>query len=277
MIDGYLDESGIHNGAAVCVVAGYFGGRGQWRKFEVDWKQMLREHKVPMEKFHTKDFYPHPKPKTFFRDEWGGDYQAFQEAVAATISRHKKIHPISAGIIVSDFFKFSMDERRFLTGARKRNGKLVTSGCPKKPYFVPFQLALRTICRYAPIGGKAHFFFGIDRPFYEYATVLFKQIKNDDLHDGEWSWKQRLGDPSAPRAANTPQLQAADFIAHLTYHHMLNAKDKIGLLLPIPLLATCLRNRRSQDDFFFSTRTTLQEGLDQCGPLEESLKLRESS
>lgn len=164
-----------------------------------------------------------------------------------------------------------------MTGARKRDGKLVTSGCPRKPYFVPFQYTLRTICRYAPVGGKAHFFFGIDRPFYEYATALFKQIKNDDLQDGEWSWKQRLGDPSAPRAANTAQLQAADFLANLTYHHMLDAKDKIGSLLPTPLLATCLQNRRSDEDFFFSTQTTLQEGLDQCGPLEESLRLRDSS
>jgi hypothetical protein len=33
MIDAYLDESGIHDGAEVCLIAGYFGGRVQWRKF----------------------------------------------------------------------------------------------------------------------------------------------------------------------------------------------------------------------------------------------------
>lgn len=27
MIDAYLDESGIHDKAAICVIAGYFGGR----------------------------------------------------------------------------------------------------------------------------------------------------------------------------------------------------------------------------------------------------------
>jgi hypothetical protein len=32
MIDAYLDESGIHEGAEVCVIAGYFGGKGQWRE-----------------------------------------------------------------------------------------------------------------------------------------------------------------------------------------------------------------------------------------------------
>ena len=32
MIDAYLDESGIHDGADICVVAGYFGGPSQFKK-----------------------------------------------------------------------------------------------------------------------------------------------------------------------------------------------------------------------------------------------------
>jgi hypothetical protein len=31
--NAYLDESGAHEGASVCLVAGYFGGPGQWKKF----------------------------------------------------------------------------------------------------------------------------------------------------------------------------------------------------------------------------------------------------
>ncbi|MGD0793495.1 MAG: hypothetical protein ABR920_17135 [Terriglobales bacterium] len=41
MIDAYLDESGVHDGAAMCVIAGYFGGNGQFRRFERDWKKVL--------------------------------------------------------------------------------------------------------------------------------------------------------------------------------------------------------------------------------------------
>ena len=34
MIFAYLDESGIHDGAEGCVVAGYFSKKGPWRRLE---------------------------------------------------------------------------------------------------------------------------------------------------------------------------------------------------------------------------------------------------
>ena len=231
MIDAYLDESGIHDGAAVCVIAGYFGGRGKWRKFEDNWKQMLRDFKVPMEKFHTKHLYPEPKEGTWFCDQWSrrDDYKSFHDAIADTIYEHKKIHPVAAGIIVPAFNSFSLDDRRFLTGATMTpKGIPVHPGSPDRPYFVPFQTVVRKICEYAPVGGKAHFFFGIDRSFYNYATVLFKQIMNDSFRiGGPLAWKDRLGTPSAPKAANTAELQAADFLANLTYHHMLDTGESL--------------------------------------------------
>jgi hypothetical protein len=274
MIDAYLDESGIHDGAVVCVIAGYFGGRGKWRKFEDDWKQLLRDFKVPMEKFHAKSFFPYPKPGGFFHNEWKGDYKAFHGAIAETIARHRKIHPVSAGIIVPDFKSFSLDERKFMTGATRdlKSGKLRTSGCPSKPYFVPFQHVVMQICRYAPVGGKAHFFFGIDRPFYRYATVLFQQMKTDVLQGGPWAWKRQLGDPSAPRAANTAQLQIADFLANLTYHHMIDAGPNLGLVQPSLLLYNCIQNRRTDEDFYFSTAKNLRRTLDENTEFTQTLR-----
>lgn len=53
MIAAYLDESG--DSAEVCVIAGYFGGTGQWRKFEVAWRKVLLRFAVPLDKFHAKD------------------------------------------------------------------------------------------------------------------------------------------------------------------------------------------------------------------------------
>jgi hypothetical protein len=32
MLEAYLDESGIHDGAPVCIVAGYFGDQSQMKK-----------------------------------------------------------------------------------------------------------------------------------------------------------------------------------------------------------------------------------------------------
>jgi len=266
MIDAYLDESGIHDGAAYCVIAGYFGGRGQWRKFEKSWKQLLREFRVPMEKFHTKHFYPEPKPNTWFSDHWPrrDDYKLFHNAIATTISQQKKLHPVSAGIVVPAFNSFSLDDRRFMTGAKSNpKGELISPGSPDKPYFVPFTMVVRQICEYAEVGGKAHFFFGIDRSFYRYATTLFEQITNDQFRIGSLAWKDRLGDSSAPRAANTAPLQVADFLANLTYHHMLDMGDLLGTAPPSALLHKCIMNRRVDHDFYFNTKANLEATLQQ--------------
>jgi hypothetical protein len=275
MLNAYLDESGIHNGAAVCVVAGYFGGRGQWRKFEDDWRKMLADFNVPLEEFHAKDIFP--KAKGFFHHtNWNGDIESFRWAIAETIAAHKKVHPISAAIIVDDFNSFSLNERRYLTGATFKLGRAVNSGCPSKPYFCPFLQAVVNICEAAPVGGKAHFFFGLDRQFSGYAIDMFRQIKESDLQSPDkirdFAWKQRLGDPATPLAKETPQLQIADFLANITYNFMLDAGEQMGMLQPTPLIAKCIQNKRSDEDFFFNTKKTLQAALDRSLRFAEFLR-----
>ena len=56
-----------------------------------------------------------------------------------------KIYPVNFGIIVDDFNSFTEIQRRFLTGATLQAGNLVTSGNPKKPYFLPFQHCMKTV------------------------------------------------------------------------------------------------------------------------------------
>lgn len=76
MIDAYLDESGIHKEASVCVIAGYFAGRGKWKRFEDDWRQLLADFNVPMERFHAKNFFRNAKDgfsligKATIRNSW---------------------------------------------------------------------------------------------------------------------------------------------------------------------------------------------------------------
>src|SRR5580698_4734839 len=113
MLDAYLDESGIHDKAEVCVIAGYFGGPGQWRKFEAAWRALLVSFSVPMNKFHAKDIYP--KPCGFFHGWSAARHFEFLSAIAATIAAHKKIHPVGFGILVRDFFSYSENVRRFFT------------------------------------------------------------------------------------------------------------------------------------------------------------------
>lgn len=267
MLDAYLDESGIHDGASACVLAGYFGGRGRWKDFEADWMRMLSRFQVPMQEFHAKSLYP--KPTGYFKHEWKGDHQEFLEAITTTIARHNKIHPICAGLSIDDFNTFSHEERRFFTGAGvNQNSKLTTSGAPSKPYFFLFQTCVISISHYTSKGSKAHFFFGLGRPFAEYATALFAQILNSKPQDSKLrkellllDWKDRLGTLSFPLAKQTPQLQAADFFANLTYHHVLAAGENIEFAQPNPLLSRCIQNARSRQDFSFFTKYNLQVQL----------------
>jgi hypothetical protein len=56
MLQAYLDESGIHEGASIFAIAGYFGGPGQWRKFEILWQETLTKFGIPLDGFHGNHF-----------------------------------------------------------------------------------------------------------------------------------------------------------------------------------------------------------------------------
>jgi hypothetical protein len=254
MIEAYLDESGIHSGAAVCVIAGYFGGRGQLRKLEIAWQRVLQKFNFPLHEFHAKELAGNKK------------HEPMLAALAKAISEQKKVHPISMAIVVDDFNSFSLDRRKWMTGGRvSPAGKWIDSGCPSKPYFVSFLICLSKLTDHAPVGGKVHFFFGLDRTFAKYAIALFKQIKKQfakGLHpDSEWKSKNRLGDAAFPMASETPQLQAADLLVHLIYQRTLqyqgieNWEDA-----PVSdMLAHCLQNMVSQDDHGLQNKRNLGE------------------
>jgi uncharacterized protein DUF3800 len=239
MIDAYLDESGIHDGSKVCVIAGYFGGPGQMKRFEKAWKKTLAEYSFPMKDFHAKDVLKIPKHAPMLR------------ALAKLAGEQPKVYPVAFGIVVDDFYAFSKDERRFLTGAMlgNKSGKLSTSGCPSKPYFCPFQQVIKIVTGYAPVGGKAHFSFGVNRPFAEYALALFKQMHAQNDMEKPWStWNSRhsLGEPFFPSAEETAPLQAADLLVHLVYLHMTESiqRGEHGTFSRVPseLAALCMAN-----------------------------------
>ena len=120
----YIDESGIHEGAEVCLLAGYFGGRGQWRKFEKSWQRVLRD--FGLDAFHAKEIV---KRRDSYELQWS----------LASVIAQNKIYPVGYGVVVRDFFKFSLIERRFLTGATlTAAGKIKESGNPNRPISLPF-------------------------------------------------------------------------------------------------------------------------------------------
>jgi hypothetical protein len=260
MIDAYLDESGIHDGAKICVIAGYFGRPGKMRRLESAWKRVLDAQGLPMKDFHAKDLLKN-------RDSY-----PLLRKLARVISYQKEVFPVSWAIMVDDFKSFSLQQRKFMTGAvlNPVSGRLIGSGCPSKPYFVPFLSVVRLITDATPVGGKAHFTFGLDRPFHGYALDMFSYIAKDAIVDkpSNWKSKERLGNALFPLASETPQLQAADLLVHLTYKLLedwITTGNRGGNDPKIvKLLELCHRNRRNKGDHVYQTRVALEQMIAQA-------------
>jgi hypothetical protein len=261
MIDAYLDESGIHSGTKICVIAGYFGGPGQMRRLERAWEKTLKYFGFPMEDFHTNSLIRSKK------------HHAMLRALARVVGEQKKIYPVTWAVFVDDFNSFSLEQRRFMTGARlSPSGKLVTSGCPNKPYFVPFQNIIKVVTDAAPVGGKAHFSFGLNTQFAEYAVALFKQIVDNpppkDSAISTWKSRDRLGAPRFPSAAETAPLQAADLLVHVTYRMLDDWRTTGKTGQSPPHIYECLElstaNMRSKADHVYQDKGLLQQMIDQA-------------
>jgi hypothetical protein len=254
MIDAYLDEAGIHDGAPMCLISGFWGGRGQWRKVENAWRKVLHRYDVPIDEFHALQAV---KRRKLFQGMDDKTHARFMMDLVNSIIPFK-IYPIMCGIVVDDFNGLPIKQRRFLTGAQiTSQGELIGTGNPNKPYFAPFFHLVRRIASYAPVGGRAHFFFGLDRPFAGYAQEMFRVIKS-----GTGNFRERIGDPSFPLAKETPQLQAADFFAYLNYDHGRTCLEKGTFYRRgAAPFETLTRKARDRADLVFLDRETLQTTL----------------
>jgi hypothetical protein len=268
VIDAYLDETGIHDGAPICLICGFFGGRGQWRKVEDAWCRALDRFDVPLDKFHANEAVNRRK----FFVNWDEEKHArFLLELASAITAFK-VYPVNFGIVVKDFESFSENQRRFFTGMElSPEGNMVGTGSPGRPYFTPFLRLINRVASYAPVGGRAHFFFGLDRPFAGYAEEMFRILKTDAVAKG--NYRERLGDTSFPLAKQTPQLQAADFFAYLSYDRARECVQTGNWYIPaVPALEMLIRKARSVDDLVFYDAATLNAILMQI-PVEFRKKL----
>ena len=131
--------------------------------------------------------------------------------------------PVGYGIVVKDFLDRSLDSRKWFTGAKFRtsDGKALTSGCPTKSYYVPFQWCVLNPAKVSRNKAveKIHFFAGLDRTFYRYASVLYKHLLSDPRLPA--SFTAILGQISFPLAKDTLGIQAADLFVNRFYQHMI--------------------------------------------------------
>src|SRR5258708_24961120 len=159
MLTAYMDESGIHDGDHLCVVAGFLGDEDQWKAFIPDWQAALgdRTH------LHMKELRWAQKAKP----------------VAALLSRLGPI-PVKHGLIPIVGGMCQKDYREVVKG---RLDDTFTS-----PYMMTLQLCFVQTLKAIPESESVAFVFE-QQEKYEWAAqylhdVVFRMNKVDDRMRG---------------------------------------------------------------------------------------------
>ncbi len=141
-----MDESGIHEGAHVCVIAGYWGTVKKWKKFENRWKAILRDANEPtLVEFHSVEFWNKNDKRRGVFARWSDDRaDKFIDDLASCIV-DAKVFPTACTVAMDDWNRLNGNERRFLRrsvqskdaylGNARRTPKtifLAISGCDTK-------------------------------------------------------------------------------------------------------------------------------------------------
>jgi hypothetical protein len=254
MFEAYFDESGIHQGAEICVVGGFYGTHAAWRRFENQWNKIIDDYpELAGEGFHAKVFFDRASGKRVGPYKTWDDAKAtkFLDRLVQTIMRNR-IFPIGYAIVVQHFSDLPQKTREWFTGAKFTiNGKRISSGSPKRSYYVPFQFSVLEAAKASGTKEKIHFFVGLDRSFSEYADGLYKYLLEDSARIPDL-YRSVLGSINFPLAKETPGLQAADLLSYRLYRY---AQDILAAIemrkrIPLPpLLQRILKNKKPHQRF----------------------------
>jgi len=257
MFRAYLDESGIHDDAPVCLVCGYFGHEFAWRKFNKNWERILAHEKL--EEFHAWKYWSRDSKGERVNEYRGwSDERAerFLDDLLDVITK-AKIHPVGAVVVMEHWHPLDADEREYLTGGLYKGGKFRPRGAPKKPYYLPFQSCILNAARYTSLGKKMHFRFDWNKHLKGHAQELYKKFKTID----NLSVRGSLGKISFPRGEDAPGLQAADLFAYQTYKFA-PSRIKNPKAQPNKILMRTLSRARSWHDFVFFDEKGIELSLE---------------
>ncbi|MGA2389584.1 MAG: DUF3800 domain-containing protein [Candidatus Sulfotelmatobacter sp.] len=264
MVEAYMDESGIHDGAHVCVIAGYWGSEKKWNRFEKRWPAILKGANEPtLREFHSVNFWNSKGERHGVFARWS-DTKAdkfIANLIACIVET--KIFPTSAMLVMEEWGKLNKDERKFLTGGYYNPvlKKWATPGAPNKPYFWPFKFAIANPAIHCKPGLHVHYTFDLNKQFKNHAVNLYALLKNDP----KLTVRHRLGALDLECSEKAVGLQAADLLAWQTYQF---GKRRLQYTEPKALdeapiiLQKLLTNNRGDDDFPIFDRYGLNVALD---------------
>jgi hypothetical protein len=224
MAQAYMDESGIHDKARFCIVAGYVASPTDWYKFGKEWRRVLKKFCVPVE-FHAQRFWT--------RDGFGrrvDEYQdwsdqkanAYVNALLTAVKKHD-LYMLGSVMPVDLFFKYGEDDRRYLTGAKVEGGKFKTTGKPTAPYFLPFQHCIIEAAHRFERSAKIDYFFDQNEQLSGWATTLYQDLRSF------LKVSDRLGELKYADSKTSAPLQAADLVCFELKECVEKSKDVMKL------------------------------------------------
>ena len=218
MLRAYFDESGIHAGSPVCVVAGLIASPSLCKDLELAWRHHLRQFDLPY--FHAKDFAKGNSPYRHWgaarRREFLSASGDITEAWWRSTTRIPDIALFASAMDTAPFVSLPLNQRRWLTGGEvTESGKWKRQGAPTKPYFVPFQQIVLDAIRLTPQHHRIHFVLDRQNDYEHNATFIF-----DRLSEKYSPVRARLGDIVYSSKEQAVLLQIADFVAYSCYRFL---------------------------------------------------------
>jgi hypothetical protein len=232
------DESGIHDSASVCLLAGYITGMPSWRRFEHEWESVLQRYDVL--DFHAKDFFAvdpsgtktgkyrrgsDPSTKAYYAEWPLRRYTGFLEDLLGVIASSRLV-PIGAMVQTKDFFSYTYGERRWLTGGFIRgDGKWMTTGAPNRPYHLLFDHILVDAAHKTNAGKKILYVFDQQKAYESRAIQQFGEAAAA-VNEGI---RTKFGAVNYVERHEAPGVQVADLYVHCWHRYATNPQSVMGL------------------------------------------------
>lgn len=225
----YTDESGTHADARYCLIAGYRGSPGQWRRFNQEWRRVLAEHRVE-NAFHADPFW---NRKHWSRSE-SNQFVDWSEKRAVAlmddiveIIRSHRIHALGGAVPVADFKALSYQDQCLLVNyvpphlipelkrVRIRN---------PEPYMLA-HLMLMTAALNESSTTLFHFKIARHQQYGPRAEEAWRALKSA-LSGADESRARQMQGIEQLEPSSTPALQAADLLAYLWFRSMQLGGDR---------------------------------------------------
>ncbi|HEV3511963.1 MAG TPA: DUF3800 domain-containing protein [Candidatus Sulfotelmatobacter sp.] len=256
MLQAYIDDSGTHDRAHNCLVAGYWGGVKEWRYFEWQWKQVLLAEGI--EEFKANEFWPRLKEKRI------GPYKSWTDERHAkfinnllTIIEQRNITPFACGFLSEEWNKLPELWQRVFSGAKDE--------AQIKPLAMPLLLSIGNAVHYCKPGKTMHFVVDYDQRISGRMAQVFTRLKQF-TRERDGALNMKLGELTFADSREASPLQAADLLAYEAHRWAKAAKGDPDFPMRREY-QRAMTHAKSREDFLLFDAKRMQHLLNAMAPV----------